>query len=211
MMRRQYLLLRPTIQGTPPAPAFYFEDTFTDADGTLLTAHTPDINPALASWSTTFSSATIESGAAQVNTPGGYNSAAIDIARADVYTLTCDIDPAISVPGALSDAGVVFRFADANNFLAFRWRQHGGSDQPGLELWRRVSGSFTRINRTLLSPAALGEPYSVSIVISGTTITATVGAASVQATNVTQHQTDTAIGLWSEVVGDRWDNLRVTV
>lgn len=205
-IRSGWIVLCPPLVSAAAPPAYHFEDTFTSPDNTGLTSHTPDIGTG--TWSSTFSDVQIIGGKAQVNTPGGYGVASIDIGISDNYTLTCDIDPAISVPGSLADAGLVLRFVNANNFVAFRWRQHGGSDQPGIELWTRINGSYNRAARTLLSPASLGETYSVAITVSGTTITATVNETSVTAT-ISAHQAGTQIGLWSEVAGDRWDNLRV--
>jgi len=122
-------------------------DTFTGGDGTLLSAHAPNINRTGHVWTITGAPApTLLSGRAAVATGTGHLQATIDGGVADVQMSTdyrAGTGPGL---GALA-----FRLTDANNF--FLLETYTGS----LQLYRRQAGTFT-----LLASAPIGQPVAGS-------------------------------------------------
>lgn len=144
---------------------------------------------------------TVGLGTMGVNTNKAYmvsgpSGASLESGAADV-TLSC----LITHNG--SDAGLVFRVSDATNYLMVRF----GSGT--LQVYRRVS-TFTQIASQAYSLAS-GATATLSVVMSGSSLTVFVNAVQQIALTETQWQTQTKHGLYPGA-GDpaRWDDFLVT-
>lgn len=91
-------------------------DTFTDSNGTALTAHTPDIDTVGSGWVNQSGTYQIDSNAAHRETGPTGSVVAIDAGNADV-TVKSDIS-------AKTTSGIVARLSDDNNYW-LGWAQDG--------------------------------------------------------------------------------------
>src|SRR5947209_20135595 len=82
-------------------------DTFTDSNGTNLTAHTPDTRPGSNAWVAVSGTQTVQSNQANASVAGYYT---IDAGQADV-TITYLVTPTAAGNGW----GITARRSDANN------------------------------------------------------------------------------------------------
>lgn len=180
---------------TPVASAgasSYVEDTFTDANGTALESHTPDVDVVGGGWVKVNSSADIQSN--QLNAAGGGTIVyTIDTGQSN-YVLT------ITKVAGGNAASVIFRYTDENN----KWlaRRNGGT----LELYRRTSGTWTLMDSTATTPST--GSYTLVITCNGTSITVETQGDTVSATN-SDHQTATRIGIDTQSHVGTYDNLTV--
>jgi hypothetical protein len=104
---------------TPPV---IVSDTFTGADGTLATTHTPDVAPSGATWAVSGGSQmpTLNGGSIGVGTGAGHVQLTIDSGVAD---MTTRVNYRVGVgPGV----GLAFRLTDANNYLLLETSQPMG-------------------------------------------------------------------------------------
>lgn len=96
--------------------ATLISDTFTDTNGTNITAHTPNVG---GSWAVSGGTWQITSNALVVNSGASPNLAYIDAGEADVQ-----VTVTLTMPGSFSTGqirnGFVLRRADANNFVVVR-------------------------------------------------------------------------------------------
>ncbi len=123
------------------------KDTFTDANGTFLNQHTPDVNKPGGSWSVTgpVSAAVQNNQAKTAGTAAGFVLATINGGAANC---TIDVDTTFGSTGLLY-SGVVFRASNPTNYFIAR---ADSSDKNGeLALVRVQNGVGTYLTRTARS------------------------------------------------------------
>jgi hypothetical protein len=147
------------------AGATLVHDTFTNANGTLLTAHTPVVDQIGGGWSV---SATL--------TPGitGNRSQAL-VTGSDAHAIidAGTANPSISVwwhPNPVAEtgleAGIVFRATDAQNFFLFRMYQNR------VQLYRVMNGQWTELwLRFLEGGEPQGGAHQLGVDLAGAMIT----------------------------------------
>lgn len=176
-------------------------DTFTDANGTLLSAHVPDVDEEGLGWSVLENNAVIMGDAVQLLG----NDSAPPVIEAGVSDAVVTVD---YIPVAGSRDGLVFRYIDRDNFLELNARQPNGD----LRLLRTSGGGLSTLASTQVTwtPGAI---HQLKVVLSGTTVTGYVNGVEMLTANVTDHQDGTAYGLQRRNGQDatRFDNFRVEV
>lgn len=175
-------------------------DTFTDADGTSLSAHTMNVG---SGWTLHSGTWTIQSNHAESELVDGRIATAAGGISDGV--LTCDIAPYDSGATA-SLVGVVFRYVDTSNF----WLVQADSRLDTLTLFRNLAGSFTSQGTSAPVMSSLTS-YALSITLSGTSIVVTLNGANTISITNSSHQTATRYGLRygktsAAVVSCQWDN-----
>jgi hypothetical protein len=173
-------------------------DTFTDANGTALPAHTMDVG---GTWSVDVAGTyTVQGNRANfVNSTGG-NLAWADAGQADV-TLTA----VVNISSAYG--GVVLRFSDANNY----WLVFLDNPDGAFQLYEKNAGSFTQ-RASLNTTISTNTDHTLSVTAGAATITATLdGASQISYGSATDNQTATKCGLYDQgSSGCQWDNFKVT-
>lgn len=178
-------------------------DAFTDTNGTLLTAHTPDVDTVGGGWLGT-SSCDIQSNRAQGNSTAGRENW-IECSTADVV-ISGDLSLAASVGGD-KGPGLIARVADANNYwLGIMWK-------TVIRIYEKTSGSYTQRASTAFT-AATETDYPATLTVSGTSITFNVDGTEISYTSST-HQTNTKHGVRCDggntiSNGSRVDNFQIT-
>jgi len=126
-----------TNSGGAAASGPLVQDTFTDTNGTLLTAHTPDVDTVGGGWVSWGNGGSIDIQSNKASTIGGgsnpnFGSHYIDAGAADVdITSTYAVD-------ASNDLGILVRYQDANNF----WLLNLSGFSDALQISERNSGSW---------------------------------------------------------------------
>src|SRR6266446_9917275 len=177
------------VVGGTPATTLIF-DTFTDTNGTNLTAHTADTNQGTG-WLADTGTITVQSN--QANCGSGFPYYAIDAGQANV-TIT-----ALVTPTGTAAAGVSGRVSNATNSWDIDIDAVSGGH---LFIYEQVSGTFT-VRASTTAAISSGTQYTVQAVFSGNNVTATVnggnqiayGAANSNQT-VTKHGINLA-GSWN--------------
>jgi hypothetical protein len=172
-------------------------DTFTDANGTSLDAHTPDICPAGSAWREDADNWDIQSNRANHVTinSGGY--ATIDSGKADV-TASVTLYP---YSGGMP--GLVLRFTDTTH----TWVVQAGRGSQDYRIYE-VNGSSTL--RAFAAVTVGAGPHALAVVASGTTIAATFDAANpISYASATLNQTVTRHGIKAYKGTDRLDDLTI--
>lgn len=179
-------------------------DTFTDANGTALTAHTMDVGPG---WTAGVGTLQIQSNAATPNsnndadyvtTDGGKSDAQIDV------TATPQ-----SGSGWESSPQLLFRWSDNSNF----WLAHITGAGNAFQLYERAAGVDTL--RGTAAGITSGNSHAITIVLQGATITGFVnGVQKWSWTSASSNQTATGYGFrvsksGSVVTKCTWDNFQV--
>lgn len=193
----------PAVAGAPASGVTtVILDQFTDTNGTALASHTiAPTNVPATSWSVAEGTptVTIQTNKAQ-STSSSDGILWLDSGVSDC-TITCDVDPI-----ANGNSGIYFRCTAANASWMARWQQ-GATMQ--LQIYERNPGYTLRANTALAG--ADGEAYTMTIVLSGTSIAVTVNATTVNYTSAT-NQAATKHGLYvGGANGATWDNFKVTV
>lgn len=184
-------------------------DQFTDANGTLLTAHViAPYNVPATSWVAGVGTFQIQANAATPNSNVDDDKVWCDPGLADC-TITCDIVPFDSGLAIQSIPAILLRLTDSTHY----WMVHAPSyddlivifENAGAGLVSRASGAVT-LNS--------GTSYALKIVASGTNITAYVNNVQICAYgSATSNQTATKVGFRlgkQGVIGPTtWDNLIV--
>lgn len=190
--------LLPTIlAGTAdPYPGVTVYDTFTDADSTALTAHTPNKAPAGAAWAHVAGAFQITSNrAAWVSNTGGYALAAIESGKAD-----CVVSGIIKRT-ATGYCGIAFRVVDTQNYLI---ASIGGGQWSVI---RRFQNNAAIVAQTAFSQGN-NIDYAVQVTLSGTSIIAVIDGTTTVNTTYTNLTTATKHGLYAEVASN-FDNFQV--
>jgi len=185
-------------------------DTFTGANGTAITAHTPDINTPGNSWAnmkiaTTdvgVAANTIQTNKAKLGPDN--HGVVIDCGQTDV-TVTVDWTPAASVANRNS---VVVRYSSNGNEWIFNVREENGDMQL-----TEVNANVSSVRAGPLAFAwAEGTTYALKVVCSGNTITCYVNEVQkLQYTSATFNNNATKYGICRNSGNDasRFDNLKV--
>jgi hypothetical protein len=170
-------------------------DTFTDTDGTLLTAHTAQKAPA--AWGATFA---IFGGANAKNPKINSNKAscldasatAISGSIIDAGIANCVITAKItSVNEAVSGGqGVVFRYVDSSNY----WYFDAVTAGTNLIRLHEVSAGVDSVRASFAKAIAVDTQYDISLTLNGTSITGIWDGTSVGFTS-SVHQSATKHGL----------------
>jgi hypothetical protein len=164
-------------------PTVLLQDTFTGTDGTNLASHLMDVG---AGWTLS----------------GTWNLAWADCGQAN-STLTVDV-----VPQTASFPAILVRLTDANNF----WLAQVDSATNALDLYSCVAGTFTQVASTAFAITP-GATYTMTAVVSGSTLTLTVGATSVTYSSMSTNLTATRCGLrngWGSGSVSTYDNFKAT-
>lgn len=174
--------------------AVIVKDTFTDADGTSLTSHTPDISPTGLPWNsnTTLSGWTINN-----NQVSGGSIAMYDAGQSDNISVSVDC-----IYGSYS--AILFRGVDASNY--YRARISSG----GIGLFRFINGSYTSLGSYSFTPVA-GTTYTIRVELNSSNIVIKMNGT--ERINVTDSDTtlrnNTDHGFYMTTGSDTFDNFEV--
>lgn len=169
-------------------------DHFTDADGVLLTSHTPDASPA--SWQNFDGTYQISSNQA--------TAASLTHGQAIVGINTGQADCTISASQQHANSqGVLARLTDRLNYW---WMNRAASS---FVLYEVNNNTFTQ-RASASHPKVTPETYTLTC--SGSTITASAGSDSCPYASASFNQSATTHGLYSDGTTNRiYDDFQVTV
>lgn len=173
----------------------YLYDTFTDTNGTLLTAHTMDIGGGWTKQNSAQGGAPTYSIQSNQSQPGSglYGVYTADATVAD-GTLTVDLPVFLSATNNYI-GGVVVRWTDTSHYWFIVIEQDGFGYY--LAIYQENGSATTRASTNFVSNPN-GTTVTLTIVLSGTTISATTNTGeNATYSSATQGQTDTLMGLWS--------------
>lgn len=179
------------------------EDSFTDSNGTSLSAHTiaPTNTPAT-SWNVSAGTYSITDNQA-VPATSGTSHAHVDAGVAD-----CTIELKVLVGASVStESGIMFRYQDANNF----WVIDADYSNQQLNIWDRTSGTYNLRAFTPLT-LTLGVQYNLKVVLSGNDITATINEGSETTFNSAVGASRTKHGVWAitAAIGTKHDDFKIS-
>lgn len=169
----------------------YVYDTFTGANGTALTAHTPDIAPVGAAWD----NANVE---IQGNLATLKGAADRQLSSIQSNVSDCVIEANISYGTATQTTsnayahGIVFRYVDASNYWIYSFIPR--SDNMGIALWEVTTTATVRAQAIPSLVCVPGTVYSFKVTINGTGITGTINGVNQLTYTSAQHQTATKHG-----------------
>lgn len=174
-------------------------DSFTDANGTAITAHTPNISPA--AWGNTAGAFNIQSNQANVaSLAGGLALASIDTGVAD-----CTIEAACVIKSG-GQSSIAFRVQDSTNFWSANLKDDATT---GLRLLLFTGGAPV-LNESVNMTITAGQTYALKVVLLGSQIDIYVDGALVkQKTNATG-ATRTKHGIYAQATATRFDNFQIT-
>jgi len=180
-------------------------DTFTGTNGTLLTAHVPDVSPSAMWVQQEGTTASLSSGWTAAGTSADYGIATLQTGAADGSVLV-DVTSSSAAPFT----GVVFRVVDKNRLLLLRYA--GNASAGLLGLFRRVNGSFELIEQVTITPMAAGTSHRLGAQLSGSRVQVMWDGVMVFERTVTDYTTATQHGvIWhSDDKTARFDNFVVT-
>jgi hypothetical protein len=186
-------------------PDLLVTDTFTGANGTLLTAHAPDLNVMGTTWFVTGGTPapTLMNGLVGVGAGGGHVQATILTGAPDIRM---GVDYRVG-NGAQQLAGLVFRFTDTNNHLLLLFYENA------LHFYRRQGHAYILLASSgALAPIASGSTQRMEVRTIGSVLTGWWnGVQVVQAVDTTQ-QSATRHGLdWNTAYDPTaaFDNLEI--
>jgi len=190
--------------GIGQGAATLFYDTFTDTDGTLLDAHTPDIDTVGGGWTNAHGSWDIQGNKAQKCTAGSAPQAAIavvDVGQADcVLTATFTL----ATEDSYGYGGFTARFTDKDNLFFISI----SASEDRFALARRQGGVWTTLDYVSV-PISAGVEYTIRCTLAGNDITAVLnGTYTVSATD-SMNNTSTVHGLFCGNAAHTADNFRV--
>lgn len=158
-------------------------DTFTDTDGTAITAHTPDIYPST-TWENLANSGQILSNRAYHD---GDGSCVIESGLADC-TITADLLSSYEASGiSTRQVGIIFRY-DGTDY----WKAEANANS---NLFRLLDPSGSAVVSVEVSIGA-GELLTVKVVLSGDSIKAYLNGANEISTTSSANQSATKHGYW---------------
>ncbi|NOZ39150.1 MAG: hypothetical protein GXP24_02845 [Planctomycetes bacterium] len=171
-----------------PTTTVTFQDTFTDTNGTLLTAHTPDTDTGGSGWSLLR------------NAEPSIQGNELAFSQTDtVISLQAEaggtLDTVVDSGTGVSTSGPTFRMSDADNFLCLLCRGSNGE----VTLRQRIAGSFTILVIYNIPGYVAGSPITLSAKYEGTAINVTInGVVDAITFTTTQFQTNTLAGYRSD-------------
>lgn len=180
-------------------------DTFTDADGTALTSHSPDTGP---SWSSVTGTVYIQGNAATPNSDANDDMVVIDAGVSD-FILAATVTPSGDFAGNEDDPDITVRFTDATH----SWLVHFSSSSNTVDCYENQS-SYT-LTKTHPQSLVDATPYTLKIMCLGACITAYVdGVEAFVETGAQTNATATKLGLRVGHAGSppgkcSWDNFQV--
>lgn len=185
--------------GSIPAGALFF-DTFSDANGTSLDAHTPEQGGA---WVEAAGNWKIASGGAALVTNNTDSYAVFDAGVAD-GTLQATVAAKGTIAGG-SPLRLAFRFTDISNFWIVT-SQDAGAGAPGnfISLWRNDAGSYTNYASAV---HAWADGDVIKVVLKGDVIEVVVNGVAKLAVQSPRGNTATKHGISVNNVDKRWDNV----
>jgi uncharacterized protein DUF4038/collagenase-like protein with putative collagen-binding domain len=155
---RDWLLI---LEATPSSGVTVISDTFAGANGTLLTAHMPDVDTPGVAW--TMSGATpvptIRNGVAGIAGGSGHVQATLNSGIADIVM---GVD--YRVGGVPHLGALVFRLTDANNHLLL------SEYADTINFFRRQNGVYTLLASQPIGAVAAGSTHRLEVRASGTTL-----------------------------------------
>jgi len=179
--------------------SLFVRDTFTDTPGTLLTAHTPDINKQRGLWNEAVGNWDIQGNEARCFTAGG-----VAIINAGIVDGIVCVDTTTVVTGLQSEA-IVFRYQDINNYWQWMLRPDTGQVFLGYYQaagWNTVWSSDIGIQE--------GYTYNLMVKLRGDRIDCYVGGIWRYGTNNALFQTETEHGISSGAMANlTFDNFEV--
>ena len=153
---------KPSLLSSWKTPQFLFLDTFTDTDGTALSAHTPDYDGVGNGWICSGGTDEIQDNKLtnQSSTAGDNVTCLVDVETGDCI-VAADVVPTAAW-------GMLFvRYSDSSN----NWRVRLETDANSFILQKIEAGVLTSVTSTSVTITA-GESYGVVVVLSGNVITA---------------------------------------
>jgi hypothetical protein len=157
----------PATSSPTPAPATggtsttLVEDTFTDANGTLLSAHAPATNVSGLPWTLTGAGSmpVIHNDLVGATAGTGHLQATLDVQAADV-----DIAVDYHVGTGPGMGGVAFRLVDTNNYLLMQTYLNQ------LQIYRRSNGVYTLLASAPLASLGPGSVHRLEVRTLGTAV-----------------------------------------
>ena len=153
---------------TPSGPVTLVYDTFTDADSTALTAHTPDIDVVGGGWSSSAGALKILSNKAKWGTASNSHE------TSEIQTNKSDVVISVDVNSTAQFLGILGRYVDDNNFW-LAWMS-----KNTMRIYERTTGTDTE---RAYQGAAAAFPYTAVFTFSGTSIELTNGTQTISYTS----------------------------
>lgn len=183
------------------APAFLIQDTFTDIDGTLLIAHTPDIDTVGGGWityqwadATPLAVAEIQSNQCSMNSAasGDRVVCVIDSGAADIT-----VSAKVQFTAASSDCGIMIRHSrtvgNRNDGIGIRLKNTGTNTFSITEILNNAPSDLATVD-VVLNPST---EYTVEVIATGTSVTATLnGGNQISTALATLNETVTTHGFY---------------
>jgi len=167
-------------------------DTFTDVNGTNITAHTPDVGG-----SATVLSGTLNIQSNQINAVSNTGGEA-----SVVYTAPSDGLFEVITKQAIGSDGIRFRSVDVNN----TWLARAAGTSGLLELYDRQAGTWTLRASVAITKAIDGK---ITVITDGPTITAFYNDTQTITFTSALYQTATIAGPYTDFVGNKLDNFAI--
>lgn len=164
------------------------QDAFTDTNSTSLDAHTMDVG---SGWTEHVGAWEIQSNAARGPDTTADALASADAGEADV-TITVDVNVPNNSTYALGPAG---RVVDASNYWVAYAERDGSTAYLRLVEYTSGAGTIRAEDTFAVNPA--GSTITITLALSGTSLTATASTGETCNYTSSQHQSATRHGLWS--------------
>jgi hypothetical protein len=187
--RRRFIVKQ---QPSAPGQSVIVWDTFTDTNGKLLSAHTPDRSPA--AWQTVSGNLTINGN----RCTGATGLSVIHIGRAD-FALTA------SVRGVSGSASLIARYGDSLNY----WKLIAKFSVNAIELWEQTASIWTLRGSASVSIND-GADHILRATFNGQAIRFWVDAVAPLAYSSTSHQSNVRVGVSSDAAANAIDHFKVS-
>jgi len=165
-------------------------DTFTDTNGTNITAHTPDVGGVATVVTGTFD---IQSNMLNLTSVGADGGICVWSGEKDLFTH-------LKIQQAVGADGLIFRYSDINNF----WLAQANGATNRFELYEKQAGTYLRHSFNTITKAAGGI---ISVRAVGSDINIYYDDVLTLSVTSTFNQTATGIGYRTATVGNKVDNL----
>lgn len=183
--------LTPTVLSQTAANTAVVLDNFTGADGTALTAHTPDTgtNP----WTAVVGTFTLSGNKLIPNSTADGDIAVINAgSRPGHFTLTCSLTPTTDSGTAYGLPGLVFSYTDSSNFF---YLASAATSPTNWTLYRVTGGTTTMLLQVRGAVINPGSSYLARIDRSGPDIIVSVDDVEFGTVSDTQGITSTTHGV----------------
>lgn len=117
-------------------------------------------------------------------------------------TVSCILRPV----GGLTDAGIIGRYQDADN----HWLISLDDSSNTLNIFERTSGVYTRRAQGAATITG-GADHALEVLFGSGRIVATLGAVQLEYAPATAHAFQKQFGIRGNTVGDRFDDLLITI